>query len=214
VSVVLQLAAGLFSRKPFASSGSLFTWLIFLLITALFGFGFYQLSISRASAWGETVKGAFDLYRKSLLAQLGYELKLKSRLEEREVWNSISLQMIYGDQPDGPRTPPYTEKSAPAFFSEMKESDIPLRISRGVESYWSKRKATIIVLIKNLDQERTAEELRIIDTFDQNLHYEWNSASINGRRIVVEGSNPYLFKIGSLGAGQEVELRYNVIRLC
>jgi hypothetical protein len=95
----------------------------------------------------------------------------------------------------------------------MKESDIPLRISRGVESFRSKRKATIIVLIKNLDQKRTAEDLRITDTLDKNLHYEWNSASINGQRIFVEGSNPYLFKIGSLVAGKEVELRYNVIRL-
>ena len=108
------------------------------------------------------------------------------------MWDSISLQMIYGDEPDGPRTPPYIEKAAPAFFSEMKESD---------------------VLIKNLDQGRTAEELRITDTLDQNLHYEWNSASINGERIVVEGSNPYVFKIGSLAAEKEVELRYNVIRL-
>jgi hypothetical protein len=213
ISVAMQLAAGLFSRMPFASPGRLFTWLIFLLITALLGFAFYHLSISRASAWGETVKGAFDLYRKDLLAQLGYELKLKTRSEEREVWDSISLQMIYGDQPDGPRTPTYIEKSAPPFFSEMKESDIPLRISRGVESLWSKRKATVVVLIKNLDQKRTAEDLQITDTLDKNLHYEWNSASIDGQRIFVEGSNPYLFKIGSLAAGKEVELRYNVIRL-
>jgi hypothetical protein len=209
----MQLAAGVFSRKPFSSSGGLFTWLIFLLITALLSFAFYHLSISRASAWGETVKAAFDLYRKDLLAQLGYELKLKTRSEEREVWDSISLQMIYGDQPDGPRTPPYIEKSAPSFFTEMKESDIPLRVSRGVESLWSKRKATIIVLIKNLDQTRTAEDLRITDTLENNLHYEWKSASINGQRVSVEGSNPYLFKIGSLAAGKEVELRYKVIRV-
>jgi hypothetical protein len=213
VSVVMQLAAGVFSRKPLASPGGLFTWLIFLLITALLSFAFYHLSISRASAWGETVKAAFDLYRKDLLAQLGYELKLKTRSEEREVWDSISLQMIYGDQPDGPQTPPYTEKPALTFFSEMKESDIPLRISRGVERFWSKHKATVVVLIKNLDQKRTAEDLRITDTLDKNLHYEWNSASLNGQRIFVEGSNPYLFPIGSLAAGKEVELRYNVIRL-
>ena len=209
VSVVMQIAAGLFSRKPFASPGGLMIWLSLILITALLGFTFYHLSISRASAWGETVKGAFDLYRKDLLAQLGYDLKLETRSEEREVWDSISLQMIYGDQPDGPRTPPYTGKAAPL----LQESDFPLRISRSVESLWSKRKATIIVLIKNLDPTRTAEDLRITDTLDKNLHYEWNSASINGQRIPVEGSNPYFFKIGSLAAGEEVELRYKVIRL-
>jgi hypothetical protein len=215
VSSLLQVAAGLCYRKPFVSQGELLTWLLLLIITAASAVVFYRLSFSRAAEWGETVKGAFDLYRKDLLTQLGYELKVTTRDEERTLWDQISKQMIFGDHPTtGTRTPDYLEKPpAASFFAEPNPADIELSITRGVESLWSKRKATIIVHIENLDEKRAVDELLITDLLDNNLYYQWDSASVNGDPVTVEGSNPYRFKIGNVAAATEVELRYKVVRL-
>ncbi|HEV2885116.1 MAG TPA: hypothetical protein VGW36_09675 [Pyrinomonadaceae bacterium] len=214
VSSLIQVAAGLLYRKPFGSQGELLTWLLLIIITAALAVSFYNLSIRRATEWGETVRGAFDLYRKDLLTQLGYELKVTTRVEERILWDQISKQMIYGDHPTtGTRTPDYLKTPTLPFFAELTPADIELRITRAVESSWSKRKATIIVHIENLDEKRAVDELLITDLLDNNFHYQWNSASVNGDPITVDGSNPYHFKIGSVGADSNVELRYKVVRL-
>ena len=211
VSVVIQLAAGLFYAKPLAAAEDFWTWLFRMFLTALVVPAFYYLSISRATAWGETVKGAFDLYRKDLLTQLGYDLKLTNRDQERKVWSKISVQMIFGDGPGGPQAPPYTD---PSFVVRAAPTDVALQMRRGVEETLSERKLNIVLVIKNVDEKgRIANDVLITDTLKDNFHYRWESASINGNPVPVKGSNPYQFEIGNVPPGEEVQLRYKVIRL-
>lgn len=211
VSVVIQLAAGLFYGKPLASADDLLTWLWRMFLTALVAPASYYLSISRAVAWGETVKGAFDLYRKELLAQLGYDVKITSRQQERRIWSKISFQMIFGDGPSGPQAPPYID---PSYLVQAAPTDVKLLVTRGVEEALSERRFNVILFIKNIDEKnRTANDVLITDTLKDNLHYRWESASLNSKAVPVEGSNPYHFKIGDLAPGEEVLLKYKVIRL-
>jgi hypothetical protein len=60
---------------------------------------FYLMMVGRAATWGEKVKGAFDLYRRPLLAQLAYQVVPKTLGEERALWIDISQQVVFGDSP-------------------------------------------------------------------------------------------------------------------
>lgn len=212
VSLFIQILAGVVYGKPFASAEDLSAWLLRLAITAFLTWGFYHLSFSRAAAWGETVKGAFDLYRNDLLAQLGFNEKPGTRDQERTLWDNISLQMIYGDHPDGPLVPRYTDE--PAFGVQAEPDDIALSITRGVEESFFKRKLTVVIHIKNVDEnKRTADKVIITDTLKDSFHYCWNSATLNGQDATVEGRNPYHFAIEKLDHGQEAQLKYKIVRL-
>jgi len=214
VSFLIQIIAGLFFLKPFSSPSDLSSWLVRLLITAIWMCLFYHLSISRAIAWGETVKGSFDLYRKDLLQQLGYDVKFANREQEKAFWDKLAVQMIYGDGPEGSRAPDYTKESTPAFLAQAEPADVVLNVTRGVEELPLSHKLTIVTLIKNIDpQKRDAKNVIVTDTIPNDLYYHWNSASLNGNYISVEGTNPYLFQLGPLPHGKELQLEYKVIRL-
>lgn len=215
VSLFIQIVAGLVYGKPFASAEDLSSWLLHLAITAFLVWFFYHLSFSRAAAWGGTIKGAFDLYRLELLTQLGFEVKPETRKEEWAMWDNISIQMIYGDHPDtGALVPRYTEEVPPAFAVQAEPADVTLQITRGVEESLSKRKLTVVMRIKNVDEKRrTANNIILTDTLKENFHYRWESATLNGADVPVEGRNPYRFTLGNLAHDQEVQLHYKVVRL-
>jgi hypothetical protein len=215
VSLVIQIVAGLVYGKPFATPEDLSSWLLRLAITAFLVWGFYHLSFSRAAAWGETIKGAFDLYRLELLTQLGYTVKPVTRKQEWGLWDSISIQMIYGDHPEqGSLAPRYTDEVPPAFTVQAEPADVALQITRGVEESLSKRKLTVVMRIRNVDEKkRTANNIFLTDTLKENFHYRWESATINGTVVPVEGRNPYRFALGNLVHDQEVHLHYKVVRL-
>jgi hypothetical protein len=212
---LIQVLAGVVYRRPLVSPEALSSWLLQLVTSLLLMAAFYKLSISRAAAWGEMVKGAFDLYRKELLLQLGYQRTLTTKEEERGLWDKISIQMLYGDRPEGPQAPDYmVEPKAPVppFFVKTEPPDIDLKIARGVEDPFAKGKTTIIVHIKNVDKKnRTAKKVFITDTVASGREYQWDSARINGHSILVEGSNPYRFYVGTLASRDEVLLKYKTI---
>jgi hypothetical protein len=213
VSLFIQIVAGLVYGKPFASAEDLSSWLLRLAITAFLAWGFYHLSFSRAAAWGETIKGAFDLYRNDLLTQLGFNQKPATRNQERVLWDNISLQMIYSDHPDeGPLVPRYADE--PSFVVQTDPADVGLSITSGIEESWSKRKLTVVIVIKNVDEKnRTADTVIITDTLKDDFQYRWDSATLNGEDVAVEGRNPYRFMIEKLAAGHEAQLKYKVVRL-
>ena len=215
LSLFIQIVAGLVYQKPFATPEDLSSWLLRLAITAFLVWGFYHLSFSRAGAWGETIKGAFDLYRLELLAQLGYTVKPVTRKEEWALWDNISIQMIYGDHPEqGSLAPRYTEdEAAPAFVVQTTPADVALQITRGVEESLSKRKLTVVIRIKNIDNDQRTADIVVTDTLKENFLYRWDSATVNGQNIPVEGRNPYRFAVGNLQHDKEALLKYKVVRL-
>ncbi len=81
------------------------TCVLFIAVLALLSALFYRSAVGQAFAWGELVKGAFDLYRWALLARLGYTHRPQTVAEERVLWGAVSRQIIYGDPPDGEPLP-------------------------------------------------------------------------------------------------------------
>jgi len=88
-------------------------WLAQVAVLAGAAYVFYTGSVARAHAWGAQVRGAFDLYRGDLLAKLGYGWKPATPDEEREIWRTISRQMVFGDPPPGLGAPLAYGPSAP-----------------------------------------------------------------------------------------------------
>ena len=64
---------------------------IAFLILAVIG---YRLLVSSAKSWGQFVMGAFDLFKKDLATQMGYEIP-RSIEREREFWRLMSQTMMY-----------------------------------------------------------------------------------------------------------------------
>lgn len=160
---------------------------------AVASYVFYAGSISQAVTWGNLVRGAFDLYRGTLLERLGYAHKPADLRSERELWRAISLQMLYGDPP-GYSGMPLLRYSDRGTFAVGKP-DRPLHVSRSaskVEDEWQ-----TCLLVHNPHDERIAA-VQVTDTIPDGERYVWNSALSGGKPLTVTGANPITISLGPL----------------
>lgn len=197
-----------------SSMGSQADWLWWLVEVAAFlalAYLLYRGSISRASAWGSMVKGAFDLYRWDLLKQLGYERAPKTVPEEHTFWDTVSRQIIYGYAPkDKGRPADYGSVSA---FARGKPPGASLEVGRGLSRPAADDTATVTLRVKNTDTTCVVKDLVVTDTTSEGSAYLWGSARVDAQDIPVLGTNPYHFEIGArvLAPGEELLLTYTVI---
>jgi hypothetical protein len=105
------LAGGLFAtgvlRRAalFHAPHQILPWVLTISAFVLLAYFMYLNAITRAADWGTYVKGAFDLYRRDLLKQLGYEQQPDTIAAERELWKQVSRQILFGDPLDGSPVP-------------------------------------------------------------------------------------------------------------
>lgn len=92
----------------------LWPWTAQIALSLLAGYLFYRGSIGAAQAWGAQVKGAFDLFRWELLRKLGYERASMTPGQEKELWEEISLRMIFQELP-GTTLQPYSRAKPQPF---------------------------------------------------------------------------------------------------
>lgn len=203
------LLAGLVHPVPLNSFSLALYWLVNVALFFLLSFFFYRLSIDRVSAWGSMVKGAFDLYRTDLLKKLGYKHQPVSRAKERELWQKISRQIIFGDLD---KVPPDYEEAGPSYPSlTSKPGEAKLEVTKGVRV--SSEDSLIFCLrIRNTDSEHDEANVTVTDKLPDDLYYQWESARVYSQPVPVSGVNPYKFEIGSLAHAQEVVLTYKGIR--
>jgi hypothetical protein len=57
----------------------------------------YQGAINQAYTWGDMVRSSYDLYRRKLLADLGYAAVPRTAAQEWTTWDAISRHMLFGD---------------------------------------------------------------------------------------------------------------------
>jgi hypothetical protein len=187
-------------------------WVIEIAIFVFFSYCFYRLSIQRAAAWGGMVKGAFDLYRNKLLSSLGYTRTPGTREEEKRLWDGISLQMLLGNSGAGPRAQDYNPPPPLPVSAHGFPADVPLEITRGFKQGWKRMEETVFVRVKNVDTEgRIALNVVLTETLLPGRDFDWGTALVGGQEAPVTGTNPYIFSLGDINAGESKELKYQVI---
>jgi len=169
---------------------------------------FYLAAIPRANSWGLMIKGAFDLFRGKLLESLGYRFQPKSLEEERALWSQISNRIILSDLMIDP-LPPYEQPKVAATRARAKPDDVELALLRGTTRP-SAGSLEVTIQVQNLDPARAAN-IVVFDTLPEAWAYEWGSAAASTGTIEVTGFNPYRFKIASLAAGAEAQIKYRAV---
>ena len=186
----------------------------------IFAFGviswlFYEAAIGRAGAWGVHIKGAFDLYRLPLLAQLGYEQKPKTLEEEQAMWRAIATEYSF---PDWRKLPgaalPYSVQldPLPTFSVVAPGVTTTLAYSRGVTppSHAPYPSVTVAIRVENTGNAM-APSTEVTDVIPPNWNFVCGSALRDGyRRLTPESSYPLRFEAGALAAGDTLTLSYEI----
>jgi hypothetical protein len=212
LSTVMALALLGFSLLfpvPLTKPRTWVPWALEVVIFSALAYASYRGSVGRASAWGEMVKGAYDLYRRDLLKQLGYEDAPANIVEERKLWGRISHQIIFGDPPFGPGL----EYKSPPVSARAKLSLEDLHVSRGVSSPDADGSLKVTLVVLN-DKKTLAKKVIITDTLPDDFKYIWDTAkcepATNG--FGVSGANPYKFVVGDLVPGGSKKVTYKMRR--
>lgn len=170
----------------------------------------YRQSIARASAWGELVKGAFDLYRWDLLEALGWE-KPKSLEAEADLWDKISTRLIYSDLAPTP-PPDYQADPQSTAAVAAQPAGVALEVTRAGRLPWLGRRVTIEIVVRNPDATTPAVDVSVHDRLPEGWLCVWDSAGTDRGPVEILGTNPYRFRLGDVGPGQRVILRYRAVR--
>jgi hypothetical protein len=193
-------------------------WIIQIAVLIVISYFFYLGAVAQASAWGNKFKGAFDLYKSKLLSELGYSHDVSTRAAEYNTWNLISRQMVYGND-EGTNKPridyaPAISPPSPPTSVECKNPDCKkyLQITRGIAEVDRVGAITIHVGVKNVHPQDDQPDVVIVDKLPDGFDYEWGTARVEGKRVVVVGINPYKFSIGNVRHGKEVVLVYRMTR--
>jgi hypothetical protein len=199
VSAAALLLLGLASPQGPTPGPEMWLWLLQFGVLALMAVVFYRGSIAQAQSWGQMVRGAFDLYRGKLLEQLGFQQKPAGLTEERELWNAISHQMVYGDPPSYSGVPLLRFNSR-GTFAVGYPATARLTVSRSRQEVADGWQTCLAV---HNPGDRAVKEVRVTDTLLDGTHYVWNSARSGGRILPVSGSNPITIELGGFAADEQ-----------
>lgn len=168
---------------------------------------FYAGSIGQAMAWGDLVRGAFDLYRGKLLSQMGFTQTPADLHEERALWRAISLQMIFGDPPGHTGLPllRYTGEGTFAVGNPARPLDVS-RSARAVEGGWQ-----TCLLIHNPHGTPVAD-VRVTDSLPAGERYLWGSALSDGEALAVTGADPITISVGTMAPDERRIVVYRSIK--
>jgi hypothetical protein len=202
ITLLATFFLGIVFPIPFASTVLFRNWLLRMTVFFGLGFGFYLAAITLAKTWGESVRAAFDLHRRAVLHDLGFEQAPETLEEERELWEAISQQLVYGEVVTVDKWRYKRREPAP---QPLQPADAGLEMSRGVTMSWSMRVVT--VWIRNTGNE-AVYSATLNEPLADGREYLWGSATLNGLLIAPSGSNPLVFAIARIGAGMYVVIQY------
>jgi uncharacterized repeat protein (TIGR01451 family) len=201
-------AAGLVYLPPDPLTHAVLPAIVFFLASGWL----YLRAVDAGEAWGHLVKGAFDLYRGELLEKLGYRQEPRTREEERDLWDRITQQIIFGDKQVAlDSTRPHVDYDDPPQRDtavRAEPEDVPLELTRAVEGPVTLRELRLVVVVRNRDTKRTATKVVLTDTLPEGMAYRWDSARVNGASVPVVGTGPYEFHLGDVMAKAVVTLTY------
>lgn len=198
LAALLMLAAGCAYPIPFASLNLLWWWLVRIGVAAAIAWLLYVGSLSRARAWGDLVRGAFDLHRAKVLRDFGISPLPRDLQSERSVWTRLSQQIIFGD-PEG----------GPALRFDVATLVLPenddLILTRSITTTTDANVREVSVRVENRGT-RNAIGVKVIEHLAANAELLGGSASVR-----VEGANPYYFILGDIGMDGSKTVRYKIL---
>jgi len=176
-----------------------------VLLLGLVGIGSYHAAVGRAAAWGEQVKAACDLYRRDLLARLGFVRPHQTLQEERDTWVRINRQLVYGDSTKTPLPPLAFARTRVLAQPEGTDS----LLTRGQALPARDGGVTITIAVANTSTVPLSR-LVVVEELPPTAAYEWGSASGG---VTVTGTNPYWFTLDQpLAAGASFTFTYRQVR--
>ncbi len=209
---MLLLGAGLVQPSSVFDGGSWRFRLLSVLILGLLAAWFYDQSVGRAAAWGNTVRSAFDLYRWELLSQLGYSRRPKTGEEEGDLWRGISWRTAYGYSPRAAYAPPAGEPVEST--SAVAKNGTEVSLLRTVEGDRDDGRLTVVLTVRSVEEDKPAKEVTVRDTVPSGYDFVAGSqVPDDEKELVVVGSNPYFFHLQSEIAPASVRtLKYQIAR--
>jgi hypothetical protein len=192
-----------------ATAGVLVPLACELAVLAGLAYFFYLEAIPRASAWGMTVKGAFDLFRWRLLEALGYQERPESLEQEQALWEGISNRLMVSNLNPDP-LPPYKQLKVAETGVRTASTEVEVAVLRG-----ARRPAAgcleVTIQVQNLDRACPATGVVVTDTVPAGWAYEWGSAVGSHGSVDVRGTNPYCFRIADLAGGEAACVTYRAV---
>lgn len=206
-----------FFPGQFSSAGAVIVWLEAVVGFVALSWFFYALSIPRAGAWGELVKGAFDLYRWDLLSKMGFKNTPTTPEAEKALWDRVAQQMLFSGGLTTP-APAYADPVQPPVMASGTRHNqrVTLPVQRSVRvgtAFFTRRRYRLeIVLAVTNEGAAPVSEVTITDTLPPGFDFEWNSQHCDGRDVTVDGTNPYRFTgVGDIPANGRIILTYRAI---
>lgn len=168
---------------------------------------FYAGSIGQAIAWGDLVRGAFDLYRGKLLRQMGFAHEPADLHEERALWRAISQQMIFGDPPAHTGLPLLRYAAGGTYA--VGHPARPLHVSRSGKAV--EGGAQTCLVIHNPYRQRI-EDVRVTDSLPAGERYLWGSALSEGEALAVTGTDPITVSVGTMEPNERRIVVYRSVK--
>jgi hypothetical protein len=195
---------GLYSRLGDSGPSAVdYLWRVALLLGL--SIVFYNFSVGRASAWGQQVKAAFDLYRMDLLKSLGYSYQPQTFLEEKALWQEITRQLYYPDARDN--SLPYR---GPTTRVVVAPRAAQIDIERKVTAAAALGNCEVIIALKNVGG-LAADSVTLFESLPDGYKLLPGSLSIsNGAQPTISNFAPLEFAVSKLLVGAQVDITYTI----
>ena len=205
VLAVLLTICGLRWRHPW-QAGVALTWTVWLVVLLASWRLFYYAAIGRAAEWGTQVRAAFDLYRGTLLTQLGYDLKPQTPAEERRIWGLINYKFAFPDDRSYAELP-YKPQSTSLL---VEPAETVVQFSRTV-AFVLPDTLRVKITVVNADPDAyDATEVILRDDVLTGQTYITDSATVDGIQRQPTDLSPLRISLGKLAAGQQCILSYKL----
>jgi len=196
-AVFLIVTACLFPT-PFLTLSLFWWWAARVGISLWLAWFFYRGAISRAMEWGDLVRSAFDLHRRDVLKDLGFDPPPGDLESERAVWKDLSERLDFG-------APPNKRELRYDLRTIVLPHDSPMILTRAAGPANEGGIRTIAICVHN-PRLRTTDDVKIVEHLPEGTELVWGTAS-----VPLTGTNPYYFQVPAIPAQSDVVIRYQVL---
>ncbi|HEX7150320.1 MAG TPA: hypothetical protein VF618_02445 [Thermoanaerobaculia bacterium] len=197
-TAILLIVVACFFPTPFLTLDLFWWWAARVGISLWLAWFFYRSAISRAMAWGDLVRSAFDLHRRDVLTDLGFDPPPGDLESERAVWKDLSERLDVG-------APPNKRELRYDLRTIVLPHDAPMILTRAAGPAKPDGSRTITIRVHN-PRLRTTNDVKIVEHLPETTELVWGTAN-----VPLTGTNPYYFQVPAIPARSDVVISYQVL---